>query len=384
MPIRSLKLSNFRNLECLELELSTSTNFIIGNNGSGKTSVLEAIYLLSTGRSFRTTNLAKLVRFDSKSLLINAAVSTSEGGEGESGLISLVDYYRDNSNSERKLLLNNCPAKSVAEIAALLPVCIMDSASFHGLSSSPAFRRQLFDWGMFHVKPQFLNTWRKYNHILAQRNALLRQIKQDSRLTYQQHSWDELFIAEAYELINLRYEHFQLLKAAFNDYIKQFLPKFAYSIKLEINHGVGYGVKSVNSIDKSYINQCLTDRFGLDINRGYTSTGPHRADIVFKYNDLIAKDLVSRGQEKLIIVAFYLAQLKVIKQETEKKCTVLFDDLAAELDKDSLALLYQQLLTTEHQLVFTAIRENDMPVLNKQDKLFHVEQLTNKPIKTEI
>ena len=388
MPIRSIKLANFRNLSSLNIELSDGVNFIIGHNGTGKTSILEAIYLLSTGRSFRTNNLAKLIKFNCEYLAINAALASS----AEQEFTTLVDYHR-NKKADKRLLLNNSAVKSIAEIAAILPVCNIDGEVFHALSSAPMYRRQLYDWGVFHVKHEFLNSWRKYESVLKQRNALLRQSEpqkpsninglRDNKV------WESLFIDAAVDLIQLRQKYFSLIEASFKHYISKLLPKFSYQIKLALNHGLGSEFKNSRVTDSDYLNTYLqtelSQKLQQDLSRGYTSVGPHRMDVIFKYNDLVAKDLVSRGQEKLIIVAYYLAQLSVIKDHTGKQCTVLIDDLAAELDSESWQLLYQQLLLTGHQLIFSAINEQNIPLEESMAgvKMFHVEQINKSLLSTD-
>ncbi len=391
MPIRSIKLANFRNLSSLNIELSDGVNFIIGHNGTGKTSILEAIYLLSTGRSFRTNNLAKLIKFNCEYLAINAALASS----AEQEFTTLVDYHR-NKKADKRLLLNNSAVKSIAEIAAILPVCNIDGEVFHALSSAPMYRRQLYDWGVFHVKHEFLNSWRRYEGVLKQRNSLLRQharlyVRPDAENKHRNikglreiRVWDNLFIDAAFELVQIRQAYFNLLEINFSYYIEKLLPKFSYHIRLGLNHGLGAELNNKKITDsdyfKAYLQAALADKLLHDLSRGYTSVGPHRMDIIFKYNDQVAKDLVSRGQEKLIIVAFYLAQLSVIKARAGKKCTVLIDDLAAELDPQSWQLLYQQLLASEHQLIFSAISEQQISLGSetsepREIKMFHVEQL---------
>lgn len=368
MPIKSLKLSNFRNFSEKSINLSDSINLILGRNGVGKSTVLEALYLLGTGRSTRVSNLSKIITFDSQYTAINAVINQ------DNELQSIIEYQR-NINGARKLIFNGKNQKSLADIARFLPICSLDGNSFRGLSSTPHYRRQLFDWGMFHVKHSFLDSWRKFNKILEQRNALLKnKAPRTSFIT-----WDTMYIEAAVILIEARQEYFNKLRESFSSFIPRLLPSISNAIDIRINHGIGADADISDITKKSDIESLLKQKLELnyqkDFFRGYTSTGPHRADIVFLYHNDLAKEIVSRGQEKMLIIAFYLAQLAIIKQCTGKKCTVLLDDIAAELDIKAHELLYKQLLELEHQLVITAIQKEQIPLDLTTLELFHVEQL---------
>jgi DNA replication and repair protein RecF len=231
------------------------------------------------------------------------------------------------------------------------------------------------------VKHGFLAAWRNYNHILLQRNTLLKKINglDFGSATLACSSWDELFLDSAIILISIRQQYFDLLEPKFNFYINKLLPKLNGLIKLTINHGIPVGKDNLKDNFKNYFKTVLTKKLPQDLYRGFTSIGPHRFDLIFKLHDHLAKDLLSRGQEKMLIMALYLAQLDVIKQETGKKCTILIDDLAAELDIGAQTLIYQELLAAEHQLIISAINHYDIPGLASQQaekiKMFHVEHL---------
>lgn len=388
--IKSIKLINFRNFSELKFDFNRHLNILIGENGCGKTSILEAIYLLSTGRSFRTNNLLKTMKINAYQMAINCQLTINDR------VVSVIDYKRV-AKQDRVLLLNDKSAKSMAEVAAMIPVCSIDGSSFRALSSSSQYRRKLLDWGLFHVKPEFISTWKQYNIILKQRNSLLKSTKN----TAFYNTWDQMFIKAAIELNKLRQEYFNLIEPLFASFINLLLPTFIekdQKVRIKFEHGFGALNKNSDNIDEfklacsEKLRQSLVD----DIERGYTSIGPHRADILFKVNNHNAKDVLSRGQEKVAIIAFYLAQLALISSQGEKNCIVLLDDLAAELDKQSVSRLFNELLKSTHQLILSVIDKDHLPTsvlslvnedhaINSSEKigkgaikLFHVEQFKDK------
>ncbi|MBP9722742.1 MAG: DNA replication/repair protein RecF [Gammaproteobacteria bacterium] len=393
MPIKSFKLANFRKFHEINLEFSEQINFLIGKNASGKTSILEAIYLLSCGRSFRTSNLANLVKLENLSNLSNSGnaipINIWAKITQDNNLQSLISYSRNSNTGKKKILLNEKPLNSLAEIARLLPVCIIDGEGFKGVSAPPQQRRQLFDWGMFHVKHEFYPIWRKYTKALDQRNSLIRS----SKLSYNFNDfkqflpWDNMLAEAALELITLRQQYFNIIAEKFYYYINKLNNPLNSSlnnnIQIELNSGLGDAATIIPTIQE--IKLALNRNLKKDLLKGYTSIGPHRADIVFKIDGQPAKELVSSGQEKVIMIAFYLALIDIIKELTGKKCTILIDDIAAELDNTSKNLLCEQLFNSGHQLIMTAIRESDLPlelfnlnnnVINNSFKMFHVEHFS--------
>lgn len=375
--IKILKLVNFRNFSELSLCLGPHINILLGRNGVGKSSILEAIQLSATGKSTRSNIVARAIKFNQNEFLIKIDLQLYNN------LIATISYKRD-LKGERQILLNSKEAKSVVEIAAVLPICYMDSNSFNILSGPPQERRKLFDWGLFHVEHEFINIWKRYNNILKQRNSLLKKHKQQKFYD----SWDNLFISHVLDLCNFRQKHFILLEPLFYFYLQILWPGYVQSynkILIKLDHGLG-DLKFDTSEDfKLKLKQKLKDSLSLDIMRNYTSLGPHRADLLFTINNIKAKEVLSRGQEKLIIIALYLAQLAIIRKEAKKNTTILMDDLAGELDKQALSKIYNQLLNLDHQLIITAIDIDHIPEeLNIQSnqaclekiKLFHVEQLS--------
>lgn len=370
MSIKYLRLDNFRNFSNIELKFTPGINVIVGENGVGKTSVLEAVYLLSTGRSFRINNLSRLINFSSDNTTVYSELEISLGNG------SLVPYtvgYQRDISSERRLKLNNSSITSISEVAKIFALCCLEGNWFRALYQPPQFRRKNLDWGVFHVKHSFFESWKRYSEVVKQRNVILRTKRNIGSLP----AWNIEFSKAAKDLVILRQQYFELLKPCFN-YYQSVLKLDGLGINISLNSGIPGLKKNVdkNSADglELLIQNELIDNKDRDLERGYTTIGPHRADITFKTPLGYAKDILSRGQHKMILLAYFFAQLKCINENTSKRCTVLLDDLAAELDNNALDLLYHELETLENQVIITAI--NKETIRGKLSRCDNVNILT--------
>ncbi len=347
MNLRRLKLHNFRNFNTLDLSFAPGLNIITGLNGSGKTSILEAIYLLASGRSFRSSNVSKLINFGSDFLAVYSEFHSSQ--DIHSNLITTVGYKKSKKEGTVLKLDEKC-IHSLSEVARVFPVNCLDGAFFRALSEESQYRRKIFDWGVFHVKHSFYSAWKKYNEVLKQRNILLKSRVGIGAI----HSWNSLFADAAIAMIGIRKEYIKELTPYFDEYMGSFL-SIPHRITLTFNHGLEISSR-VEIIAK------LEENFSRDLERGFTSFGPHRADLVFRCEEGHARDVLSRGQQKILLLSFFLAQIKLLRISQEKSCTVLLDDLASELDNDVLDRMYKHLYELDHQLIITAINSSHFPI----------------------
>ena len=372
MGLHHLSLTDFRNFSKISFNFTPTINFLIGKNGSGKTSILEALHLLSTGRSFRTTNLNRTINFNSDNAVIYAEA------QGLNGLDYKIGYKRDHKNN-KYLKLNNNDISSVAHIAAVLPMCCIEGVGFRALLESPQLRRRILDWGVFHVEHSFYEAWQKYNKVLKQRNVYLKQ--NPGRDYYD--TWDALFAKAALNLMILREKYFKALKPYFDAHIQKLLPIGKIDVVLK---------QGIDGASEEEILSELKSSLPKDRERGFTSIGPHKADLIFKFKNIQAKESLSRGQQKMVILALYLAQLEYLKLATDKRCLILIDDIASELDQNAQQMLYRELYATNHQVVITAVNVPQLEHLKDlvessniiniatYDKEFNVSRETNKMV----
>ena len=357
MAISSLRITDFRNLATVQLlPCQQGLNIICGQNGSGKTSLLEAVYYLGLGRSFRTATSARLIRRASKKFSIFAQlVSETER------LIS-VGMERELNGATRMRMAEKDVA-SIAELAAFLPIRLINSQSHQLFESGPLFRRKYLDWGLFYLSEHFLPAWRHFERALKQRNAVLR----DKRSKRELEVWTEELIKYGLALDTLRRDYIHRLTPVVLEIARELLTVS----NLEISYYPGWD-ESTDYISALFAN--YQEEFRL----GHTQFGPHRADLDVKIEGVSAKHFLSRGQQKLLICAMILAQGMLLAEHANKGLIYLVDDLPSELDLQSRQRLISLLSKQQTQIFVTAIESeticrlmSDKPGVSM--KVFHVE-----------
>ncbi|MGB5622722.1 MAG: DNA replication/repair protein RecF [Gammaproteobacteria bacterium] len=339
-----------RNVRCLE-EVSLEAghyNLIFGENASGKTSLLEAIYVLGRGRSFRGAQREGLIRDGSDEAQVRGRIKRGE----QTGQVGLA-LTRGGAS---RIRINGQDPPSVAALAEWLPVQVLDPELHRLVDEGPGVRRRFVDWGVFHVEHGFLEQWRRYQRVLRQRNAALKE------KSYQDLSvWSEQLAAEGESLDALRRRYLDGLIPDVQHFGVKLLDT---EIQMEYRGGWPEGRTLVQALASS---QDRDRRFGA------THAGPHRADIQIDVARRRARGRVSRGQQKLLAASLVLGQLKNLERRTGTQSVLLLDDIAAELDKDSLTRLIGAVSGLGVQIFITALSRDDVP-LDRPYRLFHVEQ----------
>lgn len=350
MHLTQLDIRQVRNLYDVKIKPGQRCNYIYGDNASGKTSVLEAIYLLSIARSFRTTHIKHVISHDHPSLQIFARL---ENNYSESTAIGL-----ERSTQKTRIRINGSDVKQVSALSSLLPVQIINPDVHKLLEQGPKYRRQFIDWGVFHVEHSFLQAWQQYYRVLKQRNAALRKKQNKKVITL----WDEQLIQFAKVITFSREKYLSGFLPIFNQYVEKLM-----GLSVEINYLRGW-----NS-DFSFT-ETLNNALDKDTYKGFTSYGAHRADLEISYNHILVQNCFSRGQQKLLVCAMRLAQITHLKKESNQQSILLVDDLAAELDIQHRQNLIELLVDTEAQLFVTATEQNSFVLPPEiESKMFHVE-----------
>ena len=359
MTIRRLDVSSFRNLTGVSLEPGPGVNLLIGDNGAGKTSLLEAISVLSSGRSFRASRTPAIIQFEHNAYTLFAEVFNPLA-EFQPIVPIGISRTRD---SEQQIRISGQQARSAAQLAELLPVQVINSDSFQLLEGSPKVRRQYMDWGVFHVEHRFFPAWQAAQKALKQRNKLLKYGKITA--CQQLDIWDQALARYAEEIDNYR-----------ADYVSRLIPEFEHTLA-ELNFTLPISLSYYRGWDRH--TDCLTllqDNRAKDLAQGFTQSGPHRADLRIRVNKLMAVDVLSRGQQKLVVCALLLAQGRLLQKLTGKQCVYLVDDLPAELDSEHRQSLCQVLEQMQCQVFITSV-EPDALASNWSAEteltMFHVE-----------
>ncbi|KTC64799.1 RecF recombinational DNA repair ATPase (plasmid) [Legionella adelaidensis] len=348
MIIDTLHIHNLRNISLAKIQLHPRFNFFFGENGSGKTSLLESIYLLSTGHSFRTREISPLVQIEKNELTVFCKSTTEE-------TISIQKSLHQST----KVLINKNPCYSSSELAFLLPCQLFYQDIFEIIDAGPSVRRTILDWGLFHVEPNYHQLWKDYRRVLKQRNSLLRQNGTAAQFL----PWDTMLVTLANKLHQIRENYFKELQQSFSLWLKKLT-----SIECSIHYFKGWSKRN----SQRTLEEVLQEQFESDRLRQYTQSGPHNADILFETHPPRAKLTLSRGQQKIILIALKLAQAHLISKE----CIYLLDDIAAEMDMTHLSRLFDAINELPGQFIITALNINNLPalLLSQNHKVFHVIQ----------
>jgi DNA replication and repair protein RecF len=355
MPIRQLNIQGVRNLAPLDITPSPLVNFIYGDNGSGKTSVLEAIHLLAAGKSFRSTQVKQVLSHeqDRCEILIRIADAVDV-------CAPLRDLFHLRlKNGDHLFRLDDSLLSAQSQVAALLPVQVIEPNTFRLLSGSPEDRRQFLDWGVFHVEASFIDEWRLFRQTLKQRNSALKQNEPEWLDV-----WNQGFIESSLKIDQFRKQYLKQLAEQFQQTLHSLDPE----LDVRLNYYPGWE-------RDSDLAQILERQKERDIQLGYTQAGPHRAELRITVNKIPAAEVLSRGQQKTVVSALKLAQGIVFKQQTGRAPIYLVDDLASELDARHRLALCQVLEDLKCQVFITSIEKNQlMDGWAPADfKVFHVE-----------
>jgi DNA replication and repair protein RecF len=356
MALRRVQVTDFRCLHQADLQLDPRFTLISGPNASGKTSLLEAIYVLGRGRSFRTRKLDHLIRAGAERMILFGEAEVLDRGVAI-GLEGSKEGLRARLRGER--------AASLTELAAVLPVQIIDPEIHRLIEEGPGRRRRLLDWGVFHVEPKFVEHWKNYQQALRQRNAALRSGSAPAVIS----AWDGDLI---------RYG--ELITEARGRYLALFVPvaRAATRELLDLELDLAYRTGWARELT---LREALERSWRQDHELRATQVGPQRAELVIRLEGLPAKDRISRGQQKLLAAVLLLSQIRLLPQDLAARPVLLLDDPAAELDAQRLGKLIRAIQTHPLQLVVTTLQDEltEFAEFGTPGQRYRTEQGTVRP-----
>lgn len=345
MHLSKLIVSRFRNINLAELLFSPRVNVIAGDNGSGKTSLLEAVYYLGHAKSFRTPHATQLITHHEDEFVLY----------GELNPFQSIGIKRSKTSEQIKLAKQFCQKKS--ELANALPIQIINPDVHKILEDSPRYRRRFLDWGVFHVEHSYWDQWRQYQTILKQRNAALKK-HWDKKLV---DLWNEELTSTVAAITKIKTTYVAALQTELKS-----IPHELTDLNIAYQRGWPEALTYGDSLQKSW---------DLDRKTGFTKYGPHRSDLKITVKGVAAKDIVSRGQQKLLACVLKIAQVKLFRKTIGFSPLFLVDDIFSELDRTASRKVIYLLRETSSQLLVTTIEQQPaMDALQQDDmKMFHVE-----------
>lgn len=343
--VAEVQLGSFRCFDSVVFQPGPGLNLVAGANASGKTSILEALYFLGRGTSFRAARAEAAIRFEADRATLFARL-----GVGQAGRVGL-----EISRAEGLAIRVDGNPGTRADLARALPVQVLDPASHELVSGAPAGRRQFLDWGVFHVEPNFLPAWQRYRRALQQRNAALK-----SRSGAAAWVWDETLAAEG-----------RLVDACRRRFLELLMPRVSDAGQRLLGADIDLGYQS-GWAEGTDLADALAANRDRDLQMATSTTGPHRSDVRISVRTRRARDTVSRGQEKLVAAALTLAQVELVAAARSQTIVLLVDEPGADLDRDHLARLLQEVAAAPAQTFVTSL-DPAAVVLPAGARAFHVE-----------
>ena len=353
MLLEQLSINHCRIIDNAELTLSPSVNLICGDNGSGKSSILEAVAILSRGRSFRSARIVDVIQHQQEHILIRAKTIDDDN----SFTIGI-----QKSRTTTRIRVNQQDINTQAALSRYIPVTIIDPNSIELVTGSPSLRRAYIDWIAFYLFPEFHKVWQNYQRILKQRNLCLRVPSYLSALP----SWTDELIKSQIRIQDYRERSLLVLKPQLESLANLLIDDHELGIKLTT--GFAQGMDLSEESQRAF----YQEKRETEIKSARTLSGAHRADLQIMFNDQLAQHSASRGQLKLIAIAMLLAQSRSIDTSDQLKGIIAIDDLAAELDGDNKQKLLSTLRGLGQQLLLTTTQSELLPLVS-EDRMFHVK-----------
>jgi len=348
MIINNLNIFDFRIIENSQFEFTSGINLISGSNGMGKTSILEAIYLLGRGKSFRQKSAGHFIRNKKDKTIVTANLTEDGGVQNHLGI--------ERSKKLIRVRKNKTDLKKRSDLIRSLPLVLITPQSHLLIEGSPDIRRQFIDHSMFHVKQLYHSYLARYSRVLKQRNASLRMgQKQVAK------SFNNELIESALLITKARQAYFVVLQKQL-DFV---LIELQASFEVILNYKMGWP-------EGLSLDQALEKKQEHDLKYQNTSVGPHRSDLQFIVEDALAETRLSRGQQKLLIYALKIAQLRCSNANEDEKAILIIDDIGAEFDQENIDRMINLISGLENQVIVTSIQPYTLPK-KENNKVFHVK-----------
>jgi DNA replication and repair protein RecF len=350
MRLLQLRAENFRLFRELSLQPQRRLSFVFGPNAAGKTSLLEAVYTLARGKSFRGNAQSDLAGPAGRHWLVTGRVAADNSATPQ----RIGVQWREGQTSAR---VDGREASGFDLLQAMI-VQILEPGMHRMLQDGPTYRRSFLDWGVFHVEPSFLPAWRRYRRALRQRNQVLRAGGSDRELAV----WEPELVESGQQLTALRQAHLDSVAPAVAQRLERLLDEGHWQFELQAGWTRGQD-----------LGEALARGRTGDRRVGTTQAGPHRAELRIRAGEHAIKHRISRGQQKLLIAAMLLAQSEAVAASSGRYPILLIDDFGAELAERYQRALLQELVAYGGQVIATAFEAG--PLLGGLEaSMFHVER----------
>jgi len=326
MYVGKMVLKNYRNYQAAALEFHPKVNIIIGDNAQGKTNLVEALYTLSFGKSFRTNQDKDLILMDALYTHVTADIHHKDQ--------ILEMSFKYNQKQKKEIKINDVPLKKLGDLMGKFNVVIFSPEDLQLVKGSPGLRRKYMDKSLSQIYPNYYHLLIEYNKILKQRNNLLKSSYKNPPSPEMMAIWDEQLAGVGTKIMKYRLNFLSSLKII----AKKVHNEISHQLEdLVIEYQSNYLPKNLANeqvYDKIYSGMLdqLKERLALDLRRGYTSVGPHRDDLSFLINRIDSKKFASQGQVRTIALSLKLSEISIMKDSLDESPILILDDVLSELD----------------------------------------------------
>lgn len=338
MIIESLSLKNYRNYENLNLNFSDGINIFYGNNAQGKTNILEAVYMSGTTKSHRTNKDLELIRFQEEESHISTILK-------KNGISHKIDIHLRN-NKSKGVAIDGVPIRKASELFGMVNFVFFSPEDLHIIKNGPAEKRRFIDIELCQLNKIYLSDLANYNKIVVQRNKLLKEMSFRKDLEDTLEIWDLQLATYGQRIIEAREE-----------FIAQ-LNTIIYEIHQSLSGGKEHlKIHYMKNCESAELPERLKNSREKDLKYKTTSTGPHRDDLGFFFDDMDVRKYGSQGQQRCAALSLKLSEIELVKSITKDTPILLLDDVLSELDKNRQNYLLNHIHHIQAMITCTGLDE---------------------------
>jgi len=352
--IKSIKLQNYRNYSNLELSFHEKTNIFYGDNGQGKTNILEALYLAGTTKSHRRSKDRDLIQFGYEEGHIEMVVEKNHSQH-------IIDIHLKKNNS-KGIAINKIPIRRAGELFGLVHFIFFSPEDLNLIKAGPSARRRFMDLELCQLDKIYLNNLHNYNKVVSQRNALLRESNKNGKLIETLDVWDMQLVKYGNEIIDSRRDFIDKINKIV-DNIQGRLTGNREDLRIFYD----------KNIETNKFDFALKKNREKDIKMKATSVGPHRDDICFISNKIDLRHFGSQGQQRTAALALKLAELELVRETIRDAPVLLLDDVLSELDQHRQGYLLNSIRGIQTLITGTGLDELEKKNFSL-DRVFYVEK----------
>lgn len=374
MNVNKIRLIHFRNFWDVSLDFHSSLNVFIGNNAQGKTNIIESIYTLLRGASYRSKDDCNLINWkEKKSYLLGEVQKDNKECFQINILIQNIDQQDHLYPKTKKVIKVNKKYQKKSWLLQRFNPVIFTPEDLQIVKSSPTVRRKFLDEVIINLNPIYDQYLKDYNRILFQRNILLKNEKKVGNIIKQLSIWDEKIVELGTLIILYRIKTLQLLNQKVKS-LHQMMTENKETLKLKYNSNILTSFTEDKEEISRILEQKINNAQGRDFKLKVTTVGPHRDDYFIINNKIDLGIYGSQGQQRTAVLALKMAELEILQEKENEYPPLLLDDVMSELDLERRRFLMQLIIEKPMQTFITNINPDDLTQLKsiKDSKVFRV------------